>query len=164
MTYRRKNSLRGKGFDFSQPAFYFITISVKDRLKILGEVKDDKVILSEIGKIVDDIWNTIPDHYLLTKLHARQVMPDHFHGIIEIIYGNPRHESVSVMVNQVKGAVTKQIKLLGLEVQHPIWQRSFHCEAFWMTDDFEKVEKYIIDNPKNYLKKNANIQNQGRIH
>lgn len=152
MTYRRKNSLRAKGIDYSGPAFYFITICVQDKLKIFGQVKDGKMILSEAGKVFDEQWLTIPDHHSFVKLHAHQVMPDHFHGIIEIIYGNPKPVSVSVMVNQIKGAVTKQVKLLGLVIKHPIWQRSFHCKVFWMDHDFAFIEKYIIDNPKNYHK------------
>lgn len=153
MTYRRKNSLRGKGFDFSQPAYYLITVSVEDKLKILGEVKEGKFEPSELGKLTNQMWLTIPEHYSFTKLHTYQVMPDHFHGIIEIVYGDPSPVSVSIMVNQFKGAVTKGAKALDLKVKHPIWQRSFWCKAFWMHDDLCKIEKYIKDNPKNYLKK-----------
>jgi putative transposase len=155
MTYRRKNSLRGKGFDFTQPGFYFVTICVQNNLKIFGEIKNGKMILSEAGKIVEQMWFTIPDHYTFTKLHTRQVMPDHFHGIVELVYGKPEPTSISVMMNHFKGAVTKQVKASGLDIKHPIWQRSFNCNVFWMHDDFARIEKYIIDNPKNYLTKKS---------
>ncbi len=150
MTYRRLNSLRMKGFDYSQRAYYLITLGVEDKLPILGEVKNSKMILSPLGQLVDDTWKNIPAHYQNTKLHRHQVMPDHFHGIIEITKADPENASVSRIINQFKGSVSKQAKATGISTPKILWQRSFWCKVFWMFHDLVKIEKYIEDNPRNY--------------
>ena len=80
----RRNSLRLKGYDYSQPGEYFATICTKHRACILGKVRDGKMRLSEIGVIVDSCWQQIPEHFLNTRVGVFQVMPNHVHGIIEI--------------------------------------------------------------------------------
>ena len=122
MEYKRKNSLRGEAFDFSQPAFYLITVTVQNRKKILGEVKDGQFIPNELGELVNKILQQIPEHFPYTKLHRHQVMPDHFHGIVEIIYGNTNPLFVSYMINQFKGKVSREAKFLNLKISFPIWQ------------------------------------------
>jgi len=42
------------------------------------------MILSEIGKIADQYWNEIPDHFPFVELGEFVVMPNHIHGIIVI--------------------------------------------------------------------------------
>lgn len=41
--------------------------------------------LSNIGKIVQDCWMAIPDHFPDTQLDAFVIMPNHLHGIIQIV-------------------------------------------------------------------------------
>lgn len=42
------------------------------------------MILNEHGKINDDIWNEMPQHYPGAVLYHYIVMPNHFHGVVEI--------------------------------------------------------------------------------
>ncbi|MFN0157615.1 MAG: transposase, partial [Bacteroidota bacterium] len=81
---RRRNSLRLKGFDYSEPGGYFVTICTYERRCVLGEVADGRMILSDEGKAVENAWKQIPDHFENTKLDVFQIMPNHVHGIIEI--------------------------------------------------------------------------------
>jgi len=80
----RRNSLRLKSCDYSQAGEYFITICTAHRRCILGEVVNGKIRVSEIGKIVDECWREIPEHFPSVKVGAFQIMPNHVHGIITI--------------------------------------------------------------------------------
>jgi len=51
MRDRKRN--RMLGFDYSSEAIYFLTICCKDREHHFGEIKNDKLILNEYGKITD---------------------------------------------------------------------------------------------------------------
>ncbi len=42
------------------------------------------MILSEIGHIVFDLWQLIPENFPFVKLDEFVIMPDHIHGIIII--------------------------------------------------------------------------------
>ena len=42
------------------------------------------MILNEFGKICNECWLAIPDHFGNTKLDTYPIMPNHVHGIIVI--------------------------------------------------------------------------------
>ena len=90
-----RKSIRLKGYDYSQAGLYFITICVKDRDCFFGEIKNGKMLLNNFGKIANECWLEIPKHFPNTVLHEHIVMPNHVHGIIELIkIGSPTIVSV----------------------------------------------------------------------
>jgi putative transposase len=79
-----RKSIRLKGYDYSQAGSYFITICVKDRECLFGEIMNGKMILNESGKIAGECWLEIPEHFPNVVLHEHIIMPNHIHGIIEL--------------------------------------------------------------------------------
>ena len=79
-------SIRLTGYDYSQPGYYFITLCTQDRDKRFGVIRDKKIQLNDVGKMVDLEWNQIPKRYKHLILDKYIIMPDHFHGIIHIIH------------------------------------------------------------------------------
>ncbi len=91
-----RRSIRLKGYDYSHDGLYFITICIKDRKCLFGEIlmsENDgeennkhrkEMILNDTGKIADECWLEIPKHFPNTVLHEHIVMPNHVHGIIEL--------------------------------------------------------------------------------
>lgn len=80
-----RRSIRLKGYDYSQEGLYFITICVQDRECLFGKIVDHPIMkLNDAGKIADQCWLAIPQHYPRVVLHEYVVMPNHVHGIIEI--------------------------------------------------------------------------------
>ena len=80
-----RRSIRLKGYDYSQEGLYFVTICIQDRICLLGEVKNGEMILNEYGKMVEYTWHDLPNHNPNIQLGAYCTMPNHIHGIIEII-------------------------------------------------------------------------------
>ena len=80
----RIESNRWKLWDYSAPASYFITICIIDRKYLLGNIKNNKMILSEYGKIVSSEIQKIPEYNKRIKLDAWVVMPNHIHLIIRL--------------------------------------------------------------------------------
>ena len=60
-----------------------MTVCVKHGQHILGRIIDGQMILSDPGKMVQQIWNEIPEKYPGVYIDAFVVMPDHVHGIID---------------------------------------------------------------------------------
>jgi len=58
-----RKSIRFKGYNYSQPGWYFITICTQNREMFFGDVVDDKIILNSGGEIVKKCWNDIPAHF-----------------------------------------------------------------------------------------------------
>src|SRR5471030_188022 len=79
-----RRSIRLKGYDYSQNGLYFITICTYNRECLFGEIIDKKMILNDAGKIANECWVKIPEHFPAAVLHEHVVMPNHVHGIIEL--------------------------------------------------------------------------------
>lgn len=79
-----RRNIRLKGYDYSQPGAYFVTICTRDRACLFGEVADGEMRLNEWGEIVLWTWRDLPNHVPNVQLDAFVIMPNHVHGIIII--------------------------------------------------------------------------------
>ena len=151
---RKRNRL--KNYDYSCAGAYFITICTKDKKCIfwdknqstfVGEdiiLPPDNIQLSPYGKITEDAIKAIPEHYPHIELLQYVIMPNHIHLILFIPYDNGRliasPTSVLTAVGQMKRHVSRKIGVT-------IWQKSFHDHIIRDKNDFEKIFKYIYENP-----------------
>jgi len=102
MKYNRqihnRRSVRLQNYDYSSEGAYFVTLCTQNRECLFGEIVNEQMVLNEHGKIVEQCWNDLPNHYDNIELDAYVIMPNHFHGIILItdnvwaIHELPRHE------------------------------------------------------------------------
>ena len=79
-----RRSIRLKGFDYSSEAAYYVTVVTYHRDRLFGEVVNEEMVLNDFGKIADNCWRAIPEHFPLVELGAYVIMPNHVHGIIVI--------------------------------------------------------------------------------
>jgi len=77
-----RRSLRLPAYDYSLPGRYFVTVCTQNRECLFGENKNGEMVLNEVGKLVQTVWNEIPQFYPGVGIDAFVVMPNHFHGII----------------------------------------------------------------------------------
>jgi REP element-mobilizing transposase RayT len=84
----RIGSTRYRGYDYSSPGKYFITICTKNKTPCFGKIENRKIILSEMGRIAEKLWLEIPNHFPFVGLDEYIIMPDHIHGIIIIRQSN----------------------------------------------------------------------------
>jgi len=75
-----RGPLRLRGYDYSQPGAYFVTIVRRERACLFGEVVEDEMWLSEAGGIVKRCW--LSRTISRAMVDAFIVMPNHVHGII----------------------------------------------------------------------------------
>lgn len=145
---RKPNRL--PNFDYSMPGAYFITICTKDKQCILWNKVGASIArpqapqLSKYGKIADQAIQEIPIHYPAITVDHYVVMPNHIHLLLQIntdADGRPMvAPTISVVVQQLKGAVTKQIG-------QSIWQKLFHDHVIRGQSDYLKIWEYIENNP-----------------
>ena len=151
---RKRNRL--KDYDYTSNGAYFITICTKDRKNIfwdksqpdfVGEdiiLPPDNVQLSPHGKIAEEAIKAIPKYYPHIELLQYVIMPNHVHMILFIPYDSERitssPTSILTAVGQMKRYVSKKIGTA-------IWQRSFHDHVIRDKNDYEKISKYIYENP-----------------
>ena len=78
----RRRSIRLKGYDYSRPGAYFVTIVAQDRLCWFGDVVDGEMRLNKSGELIVDAWEWLGERYPHVALDAYVVMPNHLHGVV----------------------------------------------------------------------------------
>ena len=84
---------RRLGHDYEARRMYLITITVEGRRPLLGHLAGDPqvphgtegaphIVLSPLGRAVEEAWMGIPYYYPEVQVVALQLMPDHLHGIL----------------------------------------------------------------------------------
>ena len=77
-----RRSIRLKGYDYSQKGLYFITICTQHRSHVFGKIEKGKMILNEYGEIAAEEWEKSEE--IRNEIDEYVVMPNYFHGIVEI--------------------------------------------------------------------------------
>jgi putative transposase len=80
-----RRSIRYRGYYYSQPGAYYVTICVGRYRCLLGQVVEGRVRHNEAGHTVDRAWKSIPSRFPSAELDEYVVMPNHFHAIIRIL-------------------------------------------------------------------------------
>jgi len=105
MTFNSKihhrRSIRLKGYDYSQPGLYFITICCQDRINRFGSVENGEMVLNEFGHIARIEWQKLTERFFDMDLGAFQIMPNHIHGII-LLKDTPAGTGFTPVQNEMK--------------------------------------------------------------
>ena len=91
----QRRSIRLKGYDYSQAGLYFITICCQDRIYRFGNVVNGEMILNEYGQIAYDEWLKTPEVRPNVQLGEFIIMPNHIHGIIQLLGRGESHSPVN---------------------------------------------------------------------
>lgn len=82
--FKVEKQYRLQGYDYSRNGYYFITICAKDHINYFGEIKNNCVELTQIGKITQNFWLQIPQKFKNIYLDEFVIMSNHIHGILII--------------------------------------------------------------------------------
>ncbi len=175
MDLPRRKTNRAKGYDYSEPGAYFVTICTENKRHILSEITVMKhrfqsdgnvgdgvefglpnsltlpcVRLTQYGKIVDKYINLMNVRYDNISIEKYVIMPNHIHMIISVTPENPTN-GLSQAPNPTNAIIPKFISLFkrycNREIGHNIFQRSFHDHIIRNEKDYSEIWEYIENNP-----------------
>ena len=174
-TDRHRRSIRLRGYDYSQNGLYFVTLCCHERQPLFGEVANDEMRLSDAGQVAYKEWEKTGAMRENIELHAFVVMPNHVHGIIEIVGAHcmrpdvapdmqlgrvqvqgiqpgrvQRAPTVGDVVRGYKSAVTKRINHLRNASIPPVWQRNYYEHIIRNEASYLKIAEYIQTNPQRW--------------
>jgi putative transposase len=182
MTYNpsihHRRSIRLKGYNYSQAGLYFITICCNDRACLFGQIHNGIMILNDAGSTAQQCWVKIPAHFQNIVLHEFIVMPNHIHGILEIVGANnhspdihspeqltqyvPSFDNKAKNISPLRspsqtiGSVVRGFKIGVTKWMrqntnvHIVWQRNYYEHIIRDEQSFLKISEYILNNPKNW--------------
>lgn len=165
MHERKRNRLLG--FDYRTGGAYFVTICVRNRACVFGEIVDGVVMVNEIGRIVQEQWDWLGQQYPYIRLDAFVIMPNHVHGIVRIddmgagvgtgrdlslrSLRSPMHiKSLSGLIGAFKTTSSKRIHR-ETHFGAFAWQRSFHDRIIRDEREYHLIAQYIADNPARWV-------------
>ena len=166
--YHRR-SIRLRGWDYSEPGGYFVTICAHGRECLFGEITGGEMRLSRFGTIVRDAWNDLPNHYPHVQLDEFVVMPNHVHGIIvltddSIVGANSyvvgasselaptgttthKRHPLSEIIRSFKTFSARRINTIRQTPGVPVWQRNYYEHIVRNDADLNRIRAYIEHNP-----------------
>lgn len=171
-----RKSYRLKNYDYSGPGLYAITICCEQHQHFFWTIVDGQLLLNDGGKIAEKCWREIPNHYPNTRTHEYVIMPNHIHGIIEIIkkyipqnnycdvsqnirtkneYQKIIHGSIGCIVRGYKIGVTKWFRQNypnEFPKNRKIWQQNYYDRILWSIPSYERMANYINNNPTYWVK------------
>ena len=171
-----RRSIRLKGYDYSQPGAYFITICTYRRACLLGDVIEGDMHLNPLGNMAWQCWQAIPDHFPHAVLDAFVVMPNHVHGIVWIVDGlnpsaamvgasdysplpdsppqpSPTHSSYPRGTSKTIGSMVRGFKIgvtkwarQNTDI-YAVWQRNYYEHIIRNDRALNAIRQYIAGNP-----------------
>jgi putative transposase len=130
--YTRRNSLRLKGFDYSWPRIYFVTINAYDRRPVF---RDDRIACATL-----DCLKSLRLKFGFTT-YVYCLMPDHFHALIGPGTSN---KSLGEICGSFKSLSTRRSWRWR---DGKLWHRQFYDHIIRNGDDFDETLSYIRLNP-----------------
>jgi putative transposase len=97
---RHRRSIRLAGYDYAQAGAYVVTVCVRNRERLLGEIVQDELLLNDLGQAVVGAWRRLADLFPAIELDAYVVMPNHVHGIVLITHRQTREDEDEGAMNR----------------------------------------------------------------
>ncbi len=163
--HKRRKSHRLKGYDYSQPGAYFVTICSHKMENIFGTIIGGKLAINSISEIIWEEWFHTAQIRPNVQLHEDEfvVMPNHVHGIIWIVDAKltyrvaptdhprgPKPGSLGSIIGQYKSITTKCINQLRNSPRIQVWQRNYYDRIIRNEYELDAIRKYIQTNPFNW--------------
>ena len=156
MTIHQRKRMRLKGYDYSTPGCYFVTILTHNRCKLFWNY--DK--LNDLGRIVETEILSISKHFNDVKVDNYVVMADHIHLLITIacdaldnndevllneVLGKNDHPKLDVVVGSIKSGITRKIHKIKPDLK--VWHKSYYDHIIKNENDYNETWDYIDANP-----------------
>lgn len=106
--------------------------------------------------MVENFWTSIPSHFPQVKKHDFVIMPDHFHGIIEITDSCPERRRKNPACHDYQknlpfspGSIVRGFKIGVTKCVHEkypdikVWQKNFHERIITNKAAMKHVKRYI---------------------
>ena len=152
-----RRSIRKKGYDYSSPGKYFITIDVNKNLHLFGHVKDGIMIKNDAGNMIEKWYFKIPEKFPDIRCHEMIIMPNHIHFIIENVgwLQGSAPTGVDTIIQWFKTMSTNEYIRGVKEKGWPrfikkLWHRNFFDRIIRDERMLQNITNYIINNPKKW--------------
>lgn len=169
--HERKN-LRLTYYDYSSPGAYFITIVVQNRLCLFGNIFNNDMNHNQAGDMVAFWWNEIAKKFPGVNPGMFVVMPNHFHGVLEITDDMESNQqnypsmtkpyfTIPLIIQWFKTMTTNEY-IRGVKFSNwppfdrRLWQRNYYEHIIQNEKELFQIYEYIDLNPAQWSEDHEN--------
>lgn len=122
------------------------------------------MMLNQYGAMVEYTWFDLINHVGNIALHEFVVMPNHIHGIIQIVapealqnkgtvfkpalfFRPGKSQAIPEIVRQFKTFSARRINALRNTKGAPVWQRNYYEHIIRDEKAYRHIAEYIVNNP-----------------
>lgn len=160
-----RQSIRLRRYDYARAGWYFVTVCARGKEHLFGEVAEGEMVLSEAGRMVQRTWENLPRRFPSIELDAFVVMPNHVHGIIQIVGAErmsagdvgaglalPKGAASSAptfadIVRAFKSTSAIAVNALLGRTGKPLWQRNYYEHIIRGRGELDRIREYVTTNP-----------------
>ena len=162
---QNRRSIRLPDWDYRSVGFYFVTICTHQRTCLFDD--------PDLYEVAANAWLHIPEqpHAHHVALDEWVVMPNHIHGIIEIVTPPTTEDaqaddrptlqsgSLGAIVGNYKMLVSKRVKAVKrkIESEMKVWQRGYWERIVRNERELNAIRQYIRDNPLRWSEDRDNL-------
>ncbi len=172
----RVDTFRLKNWDYGSNGLYFITICTKNRTPYFVKPVESHdcatpncatndcatqdcatLVYTEIGKIANQFWLEIPNHFPFVEIDEFVIMRDHMHGILIInkpgylgwkpnAFGS-QSKNLGSIIRAYKSSVKRYANQNKIEFK---WHSLYHEKVIHSERALKNIRNYIKNNPEAY--------------
>ena len=192
MEKHHRRSIRLREYDYSHAGVYFVTICVKNRECLFGEIIDGVIHSNEACDMIVAEWSDLLNRFSNIDLDEFVVMPNHLHGLL-VLFGRGEScirpdknitieegdhkdrpygtlsESIGRVIQAFKSITTHRY-IEGVTAGWPpfpgkLWQRNYYERIVRNEKELDKIREYIVNNPGKWAEdvENPNAVNVDNI-
>ena len=88
--FHQRKTQRLKGYDYSKPGYYFVTVCTKSPEYFFGKVVNKEMKINDAGEMINKLLENLHEVFQNIKKDQFVIMPNHIHAIINILDVNNR--------------------------------------------------------------------------
>jgi putative transposase len=139
----RGQSKRLKGYDYTQPGPYFVTINARTHDPIFEH--------PQLRAMLHETWQALPQQFPGVKLDAFVSMPNHIHGILWLPGQGQPAPTLSRVMGAYKSLTTvawiRACKTIGIQGVGTFWLDDFYDRIIPNTAALQRIRHSIRQNP-----------------
>lgn len=162
-----RRSIRKRGWDYTAPGWYFITINTHRGRHLFGAIANGQFVPSAAGRVVAEEWFKSASIRPGIELDEFVVMPNHVHGLVRLPEGLPQGRpadrpcspcspcgpppgSLGAFIAGFKGAAGRAINAARATPGAVVWHRNYWDVIVPDARALENIRRYIRENPRNW--------------
>ncbi|CAD5930987.1 putative protein HI_0554 [Planktothrix tepida] len=142
--------IRLKGYNYTQPGGYFVTICTKEKQCLFGDIVQGEMRFNSLGAIAFNTWQQIPETFPHVELDYFVIMPNHIHGILIFheILSDPQFPVGARRASPLHRTSLSQLEISAKSTQQPhgAAPKSLGAVVGWYKSSVSKLINRICNN------------------